>query len=112
MCFMTSRYKKGIIAEFIAASYLSFKGYRTIKRRYSNHFGEIDLICRRGDCMIFVEVKFRNTRECIEESITFRQQQRVRRSASIFMRRYPGLDVRFDAILISYTGIKHVENAF
>jgi putative endonuclease len=44
-------------AEENAARYLKKKGYRIIDRNYRTRFGEIDIIARYGEYLVFVEVK-------------------------------------------------------
>lgn len=57
----------GLRAETIAALYLRLKGYRILARRYSVAGGEIDLIARKCDSIVFVEVK---TRPNMTEALT------------------------------------------
>lgn len=109
---MKEGYYKGLFAEFLASIYLTLKGYRIIKHRYSNYCGEIDFVCIKNNFIVFVEVKYRKTSDNIEEVITSRQKSRIRRAAEIFMARYPLYDARFDAIFISYPRIDHIKNAF
>lgn len=105
-------YDKGLISEFFVSIYLLCKGYKILKHRYKNYFGEIDFICKKGTCIVFVEIKFRASVEGIEEVIKKHQQSRIRRSAAIFMKKYPGTDARFDAIFVSPWKIEHIQNVF
>ena len=59
-------------AEDLAASFLKKKGYKILERQYKSKHGEIDLIAREGDEIVFVEVKARQTSEFgyPEESVT------------------------------------------
>ena len=56
-------YKTGLVSEFIARMYLRLHGFHIVKSRYmtgrNTGRAEIDIIARRGDLMIFVEVKRR-----------------------------------------------------
>ena len=54
-------YRRGHRGEWLAAAALMLKGYRILSRRHRTRFGEIDLIARRGDLVLFVEVKARRT---------------------------------------------------
>jgi putative endonuclease len=56
-----SREAAGRRAEWLAALWLLLKGYRLLARRVRTPGGEIDLIMRRGDALVFVEVKARAT---------------------------------------------------
>lgn len=98
-----ARYRTGLWAEFFAAIYLTFKGYRILARRYKTHSGEIDLIAVRGSVVAFVEVKARLTFAAAEFSISPRQSKRIRRAAERWMSRSPryrDFEQRFDALYI------------
>ncbi|WP_310496054.1 YraN family protein [Sandarakinorhabdus sp.] len=56
-----SREAKGRRAEWIAAAWLWLRGYRLLGRRVRAAGGEIDLVMRDGDSLVFVEVKARAT---------------------------------------------------
>ena len=47
----------GYMGENIASRYLMSRDYRILDRNYKKHFGEIDLIVEKDDCVSFVEVK-------------------------------------------------------
>ena len=47
----------GRIGEDLAGKLLQEKGYAIIKRNFRTRFGEIDLICKDGDTLVFIEVK-------------------------------------------------------
>ncbi|PIW74862.1 MAG: YraN family protein, partial [Candidatus Portnoybacteria bacterium CG_4_8_14_3_um_filter_44_15] len=49
--------KTGDLGEGIAAKYLENNGYKIIERNYRKNWGEIDIVARKDDCLIFVEVK-------------------------------------------------------
>lgn len=53
--------RHGRWAESAAALYLRCKGYQILARRARTRLGEIDIVARRGDTLIFVEVKMRRT---------------------------------------------------
>ena len=54
-------HRRGHRGEWLAALALMLKGYRIVARRYRTKLGEIDLIARRGDLVLIVEVKVRPT---------------------------------------------------
>ena len=60
---MKNRQQKGLEGENIAAGYLEARGYDLLERRYRFGHKEIDLIVRKGDLVVFVEVKNRRTEE-------------------------------------------------
>ena len=51
--------RRGHVSEWIAAAYLLLKGYRILALRYRTKLGEIDIVARKGDLAVFVEVKAR-----------------------------------------------------
>lgn len=114
-------YLTGIIGEFFAIVIYFFKGYRLLKRRYKSKLGEIDLILRNSNRIIFCEVKTRlkiNLKEYdITNIVTKYQQDRIIRSANSFMqksRRYKNMEYRFDIMIVTsfYKLPLHIKNAF
>jgi putative endonuclease len=106
---MQTRYKIGIDAEELAASYLIGKGYTILHRRYKTKYGEVDIIAESSNCLVFVEVK--SKKHDVEYAISDKQTQRVSDAASMYLAENPtNKDCRFDAILISQTNINHIEN--
>ena len=49
----------GNYGEELSLTYLRDKGYKIISRNFRNKYGEIDLICKIKDLLIFIEVKSR-----------------------------------------------------
>lgn len=109
-------YKLGHKGEGLAAFYLRLMGYRILARRYKTHVGEADLIARRGNSLVFIEVKARKTLEEGLISITERQKKRVIRAAGYYLAENPksaDLDIRFDAIIVlPGLKIKHIKDAW
>ena len=115
-----NNYHKGQRAEFLARIYMILHGYRIIARNYvtgrGTTAGEIDFIAKRGHCIVFAEVKERQTLDSAAYAISAKQQQRLIRGAECFIKnnpQYQGFDLRFDAILIvlPFT-IRHIKNAW
>lgn len=108
--------RRGRWAESLAAWLLRLKGYRILARNYRTKVGEIDLIARRGSCLVFVEVKRRAGREQGLTAITPRQRQRIARAAEHFLAGYRGGTpecLRFDAVLIGATVLpQHIVGAW
>lgn len=109
-------YRRGTKGEALAAALLRLKGYRVVARRFKTPVGEIDLIARKKDTLVFVEVKARDEAGEGLEAITPRQQARVRRAAEYFIAAHPGLatlDMRFDAmIVLSRFRARHLPDAW
>lgn len=97
------RERQGRLAERLAELLLRLKGYRVQARRYSSPVGEIDLVARRGDLLIFVEVKRRPAVAMALEAVRPRQQARIARAARHFLQQRPGLAgclCRFDVVAV------------
>lgn len=93
--------RAGRLAEAVAAWSLRLRGYRILARRYATPVGEIDLIARRGDLLVFVEVKHRAGPGTALEALRPRQQRRIARAAAFFLRDRPqlaGCALRFDLL--------------
>lgn len=97
-------YARGRGAERLAAWWLRLKGFRILAEGFRVPQGEIDLVARRGDLLVFVEVKRRGRAEAAAEAIAARQRRRIERAAAAFLQRHPGLArcrLRFDAVLLA-----------
>src|SRR5690606_23804994 len=99
-----------------AKAYLQTKGYSVLAERFKTKLGEIDLIVRKGDTIVFVEVKWRQTMAAAAESVHKRNQSRVFRAAELYLQQHPeysGYEMRFDALLLA-PGVEpeHIENAW
>lgn len=108
-------YRRGLIAEGAAKWFLRVKGYRILRQRYKCPLGEIDIIARKGDTIVFVEVKHRQTGDKAREAISPRQQQRITRAAEHFLKSQGTQHIRcrFDAVLLHPPfGIDHIKNAW
>ncbi len=107
----------GLEAEQIAAALLRLKGYRILSERFKTPYGEIDLIAKRGNAIIFVEVKGRSNLASAAWAITPHQQRRIIAAAEFWRSQQPFTeqepDYRFDIILIAPgQHPQHIENAF
>ncbi|MDR0967678.1 MAG: YraN family protein [Rickettsiales bacterium] len=104
MLFKNSYYW-GLWAEFIARIFLRFRGFRIVKSRYiTGKFtrrAEIDIIARRGNLVVFIEVKNRPSVSAAFDAITINQRARLRRAATTWIARngWRG-DARFDVIVV------------
>lgn len=93
----------GLRAETVAALWLLLKGYRVIARRVRMPAGEIDIVARRGDLVIAVEVKARASVDAAVAAVSRRQRLRVARGLEGFLGRHPELarlGRRFDLIAV------------
>ncbi|MCB5190484.1 YraN family protein [Methylobacillus arboreus] len=109
--------QRGDDAEAIAASYLETQGLTLINRNYRCRSGEIDLIMRQGDTIVFVEVRMRSHSAFggAAASITASKQQKLIRTAEHFLQQHGNTACRFDAILMTKLDTNQIEwikNAF
>lgn len=99
-----SRREIGRLGEELAAAYLLRQGYQLVERNYHTRYGELDLICRQGDQLVFVEVRTRTGTSygTPEESITRRKLRTLRTLVSVYLSQHPGMShsLRIDAIAI------------
>ena len=94
----------GILAEKITLWFLRCKCYQILAWRYKTYFGEIDLIAKRGNTVIFIEVKARKSSESIETILRPKQVERIKKSAEFFIAKNPkfhNCSFRFDFIQIN-----------
>lgn len=113
----------GAWGESLAAEYLRKKGYRIVASNYRCRFGEIDMIARTRQYLVFVEVKLRRDDKFAEakEFVDFRKQTRIRETAGFYLScNNLDLPVRFDVVEVYAPEgmgtknpiIHHLEDAF
>jgi len=92
----------GNYGERVAASFLRRQGYRLLTRNYKVTGGEIDLVCRHDDILVFVEVKTRAGSDLIRpaEAIDERKENALRHAARRYLELLGRDDItyRFDAV--------------
>lgn len=108
---------KGLRGEEAAAGYLKERGYCVLARNFRSRRGEVDLIARKGEELVFIEVKSWDVygADSLEYAINALKQRRIRQAGMFFVHRHPdlaGMSMRFDVLLIRPGGIDHIENAF
>lgn len=109
-------YKTGLFSEWLARMYLRLHGFKIISSRYitgrNTHRAEIDIIAKRGNLIIFVEVKRRKSLMAAWGAISPKQIQRLRLAAEGFLlrKRWTG-DSRFDVLMMYGWHIKWIKNA-
>lgn len=109
-------YHAGLAAENIVAEDYARRGRKIANHRWRGCGGEVDLIVREGDRVVFVEVKKSKTFARAAERLTRRQMDRIYATASEFLGGEPAgqmTDVRFDLALVDGQGaVQIIENAF
>ncbi len=109
--------ESGRLAEDRALAFLNTQGLVLIKRNFRSRRGEIDLIMRDADTLVFVEVRQRRSRHFggAAASITAVKRARLWQCAQFFLQRYPSPPAcRFDAVCIDgevLTWLRHVFSA-
>ncbi len=111
-----ARRQRGIAGEQIAARFLTSLGYEILHRNLRLGRNEIDLICRDGDCLVFVEVKHARSGACGHPAtwVNERKKDRLRQAAARYLDEFPvsRLDLRFDVVTIDRGLVEHYPNAF
>ena len=109
-------FQLGISAESRAAALLIAKGFRILARRWKSPAGEIDIVARRRQLLVFVEVKARPDLDTAAYSVTTRQRQRIAAAAEAWLAMNGSdefRDIRFDAILVAPGKLpRHLAGAF
>lgn len=108
--------------ESFACNFLEKKKMKILERNFRTPLGEIDIIAKDKDEIVFVEVKTRSSNKFGEpqESVGFAKQKTIKKVAMIYLKGKKLLDkvgVRFDCVALSPAGdndfdVEHFENAF
>ena len=95
-------FRTGLSAESRAAAFLMAKGYRILAKRFRTPHGEIDIVARRRNLIVFIEVKARSSLSCGRpaEAVDARKQARLIRTAELYLAREGRGDCacRFDVV--------------
>ena len=107
--------EKGAEAEREAEAFLKAKGFKILERNFRLRMGEIDLIARDADVVVFVEVRARSSNAfgTPQETVTMAKRRRIIRTAQAYVQRH-ALDapMRFDVVARSHEGMLHIPDAF
>ncbi|MGK9368681.1 YraN family protein [Melioribacter sp. Ez-97] len=113
--------ERGNLGEEIACNYLINKGMTVIDRNYHYGHGEIDIICKDNDTIVFVEVKYRKSLKYGEPefAITKNKQRQIRKIAEAYLyeKKITDQPCRIDVITIVHEAGKepaltHYRDAF
>ena len=119
----TAKMALGERGEKFAARHLRRRGYRILVRRFKTRAGEIDIVCRHGECLVFVEVKTRKSDDygLPSEAVTKEKQKHMSRVALDYLRLldHPRIRFRFDIVEVILqdgarkpSDIRLIQNAF
>ncbi len=119
------RLDTGRIGEQWCVEFLKKKGYKIVERNFRCRYGEIDVVARDGDTLVFIEVKTRRSRGfgLPKDSLDARKKRRIITASMNFLRKAAVVDpslqecpVRFDVVGIELGqggyAVEHIQNAF
>ncbi len=95
-------YYFGLVGEYCVMLVYLLKLHQIIRHRYKTQIGEIDIICKRNNTIIFIEVKSRSY-DYDQVICSTKQQKRMVRAAENFLFRHPqytNYEIRFDLVLV------------
>jgi len=108
--------RRGHVSEVIAAAYLLLKGYRIVALRHRTRLGEIDIIARKRDLIILVEVKARTGEQAAVDAVGHATQTRIRAAGDLWLARqtdHARLSVRYDIVaVVPGRWPRHFKDAF
>ena len=110
----------GSAGEDLAAKMYSDKGFEIVARNYRIRSGEIDIIAKKGDLLVFSEVKALpgGDADVLASELGPRKQRKIVETAKYFLknhRQYSNKIIRFDAVVVGlpgFEGVHLIENAF
>lgn len=110
------RFHHGVAAEEAVAAHYRRAGADILGLRCRTSAGEIDLVVRQGDEILFVEVKARKTHGAGRAAVSLRQQRRIFQAAETWLgenHHSPLMPCRFDVATVDAEGtVEVIENAF
>lgn len=101
-------------AEQRALQFLVREGLTPVTRNFRCRGGEVDLIMMHGDCLTFIEVRYRESAHYSSpaQTVNFRKQKKLLRTAAMFLagkQRYAQSAVRFDVVAITGGRVQTIE---
>lgn len=110
-----TNYKKGVKTEDKCRNFLERKGFEVLATRFKTKEGEVDIVAKIDEFLVFIEVKGRKSIEEALYSITDRQRARIINTAKVFLsenEEYNQYSARFDVMACSDNEIYHLENCW
>ena len=112
--------ERGNLGEEKASQYLLSKGYEILERNWRTKTGEIDIICKKAEVLVFVEVKTlpNATSDMLCAVLNKKKCERILKTSKRFLinnRQYSNSYIRYDVIVLDMPGLPsvyHIENAF
>lgn len=117
---LNKRQQFGKKSESLAVRYLKKNGYKILERNYRNKLGEIDIIAKEGETLVFVEVKARKTHVFGNPkwAVTSKKQRKISMVALYYLKasKQAHVKARFDVVALSLAEkspqIEIIKNAF
>ena len=110
------RYELGLEAENITSNYLISIGYIILYKRWKSKYGEIDIVAKSHDTILFVEVKAKKESRYEQGIVSMKQRKRNSKAALDFLGQSDineSLNIRFDCAIVTNKKIAHyIENAW
>ncbi|MCL2566229.1 MAG: YraN family protein [Defluviitaleaceae bacterium] len=110
---------KGKIGENLASLFLIKNSYDILESNFYSRYGEIDIIAKKGDLIVFAEVKYRKNdyHSTPSMAVNTKKQEKIKKTALKYIsdNNITNKDFRFDIIEIVGIGelkVNHIENAF
>ena len=113
--------RRGVLGERAAKKFLKQRGLKFLAANFRCPRGEIDLIFRDGDCLVFAEVKARSSEEWSRPAAAVNAERRRRLSRCgldyLQLLKNPAVKIRFDIVEVLLSGgevreIRHLPNTF
>lgn len=103
-----------------ACNYFLSKGYSIVSRNFRTKSGELDIIIKKDETLVFVEVKTmpNATIDMLSKVLNIQKQQRIIKTSKRFLqnhREYSNSYIRYDVVVLDMQGLPpvyHIENAF
>lgn len=112
----------GSFGEDLSINYLIDNGYYILEKNYRNKIGEIDIICKKNNLLIFIEVKSRYTNSYgfPIESVTYYKRKQIIKVSMLYiiLNKYNNFNIRYDVIEVFFNknndlfNINHTTDAF
>ncbi|HQC27356.1 MAG TPA: YraN family protein [Treponemataceae bacterium] len=112
--------EKGKKGEERAVRYLVEKNYEILEQNWRTRKGEIDIIAKQDECVIFVEVKTipKGNIDTLSRLLDKQKQEKILKTAKYYLennRQYSNYYIRFDVLVMGLASLEevyHIENAF
>ena len=114
---MNNNRRQGNNFEVLAADYLKRSGMIILEHNYYCKMGEIDIVARDEEYLVFIEVKYRKSKGkgSAAEAVNYNKMRKISRCADVYMMQHHldgNTSVRFDVVAIEEGHLSHIKNAF